>query len=160
LAGWAIRPVFSELAARPAKANSQTSETTCLERALLRENAPAKLARVAERRNRRRRGVRERLLRRKSNSRFLPGCRQRTQPGDFGVQVEPLAWLWRLDAQSDTRKTSEWSDRLQREARFAQVEQYAAVVRINVDVGERSETQPWDATPLLRGPKILRIERR
>src|SRR5580692_5779359 len=54
LAGWAIRPAFCDLAARPAKVSSLAGETIfCVGRALPRENAPVKLARLASRRNRR-----------------------------------------------------------------------------------------------------------
>ena len=88
LAGWAIRPVFSDLAARPAQVNSQASETIfCVERALPRENVPAKLAQVATRPNRPWRGVPERLLRRKSNSRFQSEYDPRVQ----GTAGQPLS---------------------------------------------------------------------
>jgi hypothetical protein len=81
-----------------------------------------------------------------------------TEPSDLGLQVESLAWFGGLDAQSHASVAGERSDRLQRQARFAQVEEDAAVVGINVHVGERGQTQPWVATPLVRAPKFLRIE--
>jgi hypothetical protein len=81
-----------------------------------------------------------------------------TKPGDFGVQVDSHAGSGRLDAQSDASEAGERSDGLQCEARFAQVEQYAAIVGINVHVGERREAQPWEATPLVPAPRFLRIE--
>lgn len=81
-----------------------------------------------------------------------------TEPSDFGVEVEPLPGFGRLDAQSDAREACERSDGLQCEPSFAQVEEDAAVVGINVHIGERRETHPWDATPLVRAPKFLRIE--
>ncbi len=81
-----------------------------------------------------------------------------TEPSDLGVQVESLPGFGRLDAQSDGREACEWSDRLQCESRFAQVEQDATIVGINVHVGERRETQPWETTPLVLAPKFLRIE--
>src|SRR5580704_2968521 len=88
LTRWAIRPAFSELASRPAKVNSRASETIfCVARAIQPENVPAKLPWLASRPNRRRRGVPEGLLRRKSNSRFQSGYRPRVQ----GIAGLPLS---------------------------------------------------------------------
>jgi hypothetical protein len=74
------------------------------------------------------------------------------------VQVDSHAGPGRLDAQRDASEAGERSDGLHCEARFAQVEQYAAIVGINVHVGERRETQPREATPLGCAPKFLRTE--
>src|SRR3984885_4958858 len=50
LAGWAIRPAFCDLAARPAKVSSLAGETIfCVGRAVPPGNAPGKRARVAAR---------------------------------------------------------------------------------------------------------------
>ena len=82
-----------------------------------------------------------------------------TDPSNLSLQVESVPGFGRLDAQCDAREACEWSDHLQCEPRFAQVEEDTAIVGIDVHIGERRETQPWDATPLVRAPKVLRIER-
>jgi len=81
-----------------------------------------------------------------------------TEPDDLGVQFEPLPGFGRLDAESNAGKVREWSDRLKCEACFAQVKENAAVVGINIHVGERRQTQAWNAPPLVRAPKFFRIE--
>ena len=84
----AVRLVFSELAAFPAKVNSRASETIfCTAQALPPESAPAKLPRLADRRNKGFRFVPESPLRRKSNSRFQSGYRPRVQ----GIASLPLS---------------------------------------------------------------------